>query len=153
MALRASFCHAAAATQRTASLRLGLAPYLLGILGARPRSGPSVLFRSPLRFFLSRCTPSATAHCSPRREKCRWAVPCLFFRLCGSLCACSRALRASLCHAAAAAQRTASLRLGLAPYLLGILGARPRSGPSVLFRSPLRFSVCTAGAGESFPRP
>ena len=29
----------------------------------------------------------------------------------------------------------------------------PRSGPSALLRTPPHFSVCTAGAGESFPRP
>ena len=49
-------CHAAAAAPRTASLRLGLETVTLCVPSvSRPRSGPSVLLRTPTRFFLSRC--------------------------------------------------------------------------------------------------
>ena len=41
------------------------------------------------RFSLSRCAPSATAHCLPLRRKCRRVLPGLFSGLRGALCACS----------------------------------------------------------------
>ena len=53
--LRASHDHAAAATQRAASLRLGLGTGPLRVPSVpRPRSGPSALLRTPPRFFLPR---------------------------------------------------------------------------------------------------
>ena len=58
------------------------------------------------------------------------------------------------CHASAAARRAASLRLGrkTGPLLRPLVFC-PRFGPSALLRTPTHFSVCTAGAGETFPRP
>ena len=59
--LRPSFCHAAAAARRAASLRLGLKTGLLRSPSVfRPRSGPSALLRTPPRFVLSRCGGCAT---------------------------------------------------------------------------------------------
>ena len=57
----------------------------------------------------------------------------------------ARGLRASFCHAAAAARRAASLRLGLKTGLLRSPSVfRPRSGPSALLRTPSRFLVHAA---------
>ena len=54
----------------------------------------------------------------------------------------ARGLCASFCHAAAAARRAASLRLGLKTGLLRSLSVfRPRSGPSALLRTPPRFVI------------
>ena len=59
-------------------------------------------------------------------------------------------LRASRCHAAAAAPRAASLRLGLKTGPLRVPSvSRPRSGPSALLRSPPRFFLHAAHVGSS----
>ena len=93
-----------------------------------------------LRASVSRCMPSAAAHCSPLRRKCRRALPGLFFGLRASLCACSRALRASVsrcggCATCGFPPPRAGLRAVLRPC------ARPRFGPSALLRPPPRFGV------------
>ena len=62
--------------------------------------------------------------------------PALFFRLRVSLLSCSRRSALLSCHAAAAARRAASLRLGLKTGLLRSPSVfRPRSGPSALLLS------------------
>ena len=60
----------------------------------------------------------------------------------------ARLSSALLSHAAAAARRAASLRLGLKTGLLRSSSVfRPRSGPSALLRTPLRLTVSRCGLG------
>ncbi len=56
-------------------------------------------------------------------------------------------LRAYRYHAAAAARRAASLRVGLETAAVGGLVSRPPSGPSALLRTPPRLSVSRCGLG------